>query len=389
MAASGAGEEVGDIDIDGKGEARTRSYPLYDSPLLRAGARVREGQALGARVSVDAKGPLARLPPVRSALQMFDGQIAAYADSEKLCLSTWIPPIPGRAFSRLADSRLRALLGRRTPDQVTISITEECPNRCAHCALPNSGNKLFLAPQTVKEIIGQVLDMGTTLVIFDGGEPALYRELPDLVASVDDRAISTLFTSGAGFTAALARRLKVAGLYAVNVSLDSPVEAEHDAMRGREGVFSDAMQAASEARKAGLLVDLYVVLRRENMHHLQRFHELASRMGAHELTFFEVVCTGRWSERQNIALLPDDHARLAEFVKNVGAPRIFSVPEAYRRFGCFAATSWMHITPAGEVYPCSCYPQSWGSIFKEPLKKIWQRMGSFPHKKSKVCPMRK
>jgi MoaA/NifB/PqqE/SkfB family radical SAM enzyme len=346
--------------------------------------QVKEGWVL-----VDACGPLAHLPLIKSALQMFDGQLPAHADSEKLCLSTWIPPIPSRAFSRLADSRLRALLGRRTPDQVTISITEECPNRCAHCALPNSGNKLRLSPNTVKDIIGQILDMGTTLVIFDGGEPALYQELPELVASVDDRAISTLFTSGAGFTAKLARRLKEAGLYAVNVSLDSPIEAEHDAMRGREGVFSEAMQAIENALAAGLLVDHYVVLRRENMPHLQRFHELARRMGAHELTFFEVVCTGRWSERQNIALLPADHARLADFVRNAGAPRIFSVPEAYKRFGCFAATSWMHITPAGEVYPCSCYPQSWGSIFKEPIKKIWQQMGAFPYKKSKACPMRK
>jgi radical SAM protein with 4Fe4S-binding SPASM domain len=49
----------------------------------------------------------------------------------------------------------------------------------------------------------------------------------------------------------------------------------------------------------------------------------------------------------------------------------------------------MHITPAGEVYPCSCYPESWGSIFKEPSKKIWQQMGAFPYKKSKACPMRK
>ena len=378
---------MGGAERDGK--SGLKSYQLYDSPLLKAWARVQQGQAQGARVMVDACGPLAHLPLIKSALQMFDGQLPAYADSEKLCLSTWTAPIPSRAFSRLADSRLHALLGRRTPDQVTISITEECPNHCAHCALPNSGNMLRLSPETVKDIICQILDMGTTLVIFDGGEPALYRELPELVASVDDRAISTLFTSGAGFTAALAHKLKEAGLYAVNVSLDSPIEAEHDAMRGREGVFSEAMQAIENALSADLLVDLYVVLRRENMPHLQRFHELARSMGAHELTFFEVVCTGRWSERQNIALTPDDHARLEDFVKNAGAPRIFSVPEAYQRFGCFAATSWMHVTPAGEVYPCSCYPESWGSIFEEPLKKIWGRMGAFPYKKSKVCPMRK
>lgn len=360
------------------------AYSLYESPLLRVRATVADG-----RVRIDLKGPLGRLAPVRSAIQIFDGQVPALAESGRLSLSTWIPPLPGKAFVRLANSRLRGLLGLRTPDQVTISITEECPNRCSHCALPDSGRRLHLSPECVRDIISQVLDMGTTLVIFDGGEPALYPELPELVSFVDERAISTLFTSGAGFTRPLAERLRDSGLYAVNVSLDSPIESEQDRIRGRSGVFSEALRAAEYARDAGLLVDLYVVLRRENMMHLERFHELARELGAHELTFFEVVSTGRWSERENAALTPGDHARLSDFVKSAGAPRIFSVPEAYSHFGCFAASSWMHVTPAGEVYPCSCYPESWGSIFEEPIRKIWQRMGSFPYKKSRICPMRK
>ena len=360
------------------------SYSLYDSPLLKARARIE-----GGRVRIKSSGTLSRLPVIRSALQMFEGQIPVRVEAERLCPSTWIPPLPSLAFDRLAESRVRGLLGMRTPDQVTISITEECPNRCAHCALPDSGKRLRLAPETVKDVIGQVLDMGTTLIIFDGGEPALYPELPDLVEAVDMRAISTLFTSGAGFTSELAEQLADAGLYAVNVSLDSPLSEEHDLMRGRKGVFSEAMAAAGHALDAGLLVDLYVVLRRENMHHLEAFHDLAKSIGAQELTFFEVVATGRWSERQNIALTPEDHDRLAAFVKTAAEPRIFSVPEAYKLFGCFAASSWMHITPAGEVYPCSCYPESWGSIFEQPIKEIWRRMGSFPFKKSKTCPMRK
>lgn len=364
--------------------AVVKSYPLYSSPLLKAWARLEKG-----RVKIDSSGPMNRLPMISSALQLFEGQIPVRVEAEKLCLSTWMPPLPGPAFDRLADSRVRGLMGMRTPDQVTISITEECPNRCTHCALPDSGKRLHLSPETVTDVIAQVLDMGSTLIIFDGGEPALYPELSELVAAVDERAISTLFTSGAGFTSALAEQLKRAGLYAVNVSLDSPLPEEHDLMRGRKGVFSEAMAAVGHALQAGLLVDLYVVLRRENMHHLQAFHDLARRIGAQELTFFEVTATGRWSERQNIALTPEDHARLADFVRGAAEPRIFSVPEAYRLFGCFAACTWMHITPAGEVYPCSCYPESWGSIFKEPIRDIWQRMGSFPFKKSKKCPMRK
>ncbi|MDM7933886.1 MAG: radical SAM protein, partial [Methanothrix sp.] len=228
------------------------SYDLYRSPLLSATACLKDG-----RVRVESHGPLALIPAVRAALEMLDCQPAISADPSSLCLSTWLPPVPGRAFRRQAESRIKALFGVRTPDQVTISVTEECPNRCAHCALPDSGRRLHLEPDRAEDLIRQVLDMGTTHVIFDGGEPALYRELPRLVGSVDDRAISTLFTSGSGFTAGLARRLKDAGLYAVHISLDSPVAEEHDSMRGRQGVFDDAMGAARGALSAGLLVDLY------------------------------------------------------------------------------------------------------------------------------------
>lgn len=359
-----------------------RSYLLFNHPLLRAHATLEDG-----RIRAWSEGALSSMQGVRSAIDMIDGQIPAKA-AESLCISTWMPPVPSRAFHRLVESQMKSFLGLRTPDQVTISITEDCPNRCIHCALPDSGRHLRLEPKAVADIISQILEMGTTLIIFDGGEPTVYRELPDLVAYVDDRAVSTLFTSGAGFTPSLARSLKEAGLYAVNVSLDSPVPEEHDAMRGRYGVFVDAMNAIRYAREAGLLVDLYVVLRAGNMHHLKEFHNLAKEVGACELTFFEVVPTGRWSGRRDVALSSTDQAALDSFVSSAGAPRIFSVPEARRRFGCFAGRTWMHITPSGDVYPCACMPQSFGNIFREPLARIWRKMARLPFKGSKVCPMK-
>ncbi|MFB3763780.1 MAG: radical SAM/SPASM domain-containing protein [Methanotrichaceae archaeon] len=357
-------------------------YSLYSNPLLNVKARMLDG-----RIQVNLHGLLSLLPGVKSSIEMIDGQIPAYA-GDRLYISTWLPPVPSKAFDRLADSQIKSLLSIRTPDQVTISITEECPNRCIHCALPDSGNKLRLEPDTVKDVISQILDMGTTLVIFDGGEPALYKELPELVNFVDDRAISTMFTSGAGFTPALAAQLKDAGLYAVNVSLDSPVPEDHDAMRGRKGVFKDAMSAVDACLKAGLLVDVYVVLRHENIRHLQSFHDLARRIGAHELTFFEIVPTGRWAGKKGVALSAEDRQDRQRFVSSAGSPRIFSVYDALLRFGCFAGRSWMHITPSGDIYPCACMPRPFGNIFAAPIAEIWKRMSDLPYKGQKTCPMR-
>jgi MoaA/NifB/PqqE/SkfB family radical SAM enzyme len=360
-----------------------QSYPLFDNALLQASCSIENG-----RIKTKATGPMSILPGVRSSLEMIDGQIPSLV-GEKLFISTWMPPVPSIAFKRLAESQVKSTLGIRTPDQVTISITEECPNRCVHCALPDSGKHLRLEPEKVKEIIDQILKLGTTLVIFDGGEPTTYKELTDLVAYVDQRAISMLFTSGSGFTLSLANRLKDAGLQAVSVSLDSPIPEEHDAMRGRFGVFDGAMNAIQWAKEAGLLVDLYVVLRHENICHLQDFHNLAKRMGCHELTFFEAVPVGRWAGRNDVSLSFADQAALDNFVSRSGSPRIFSVPAARKHFGCFAGRTWMHITPKGDVYPCACMPQSIGNVFLDSVSNIWQKMSSLPFKGSKTCPMRK
>ncbi|MEM2097944.1 MAG: radical SAM protein [Methanothrix sp.] len=357
-------------------------YTLCDNPLLKAAAIVDSG-----RIRIRADGILSRVPAISSALSMIDGNIPAFA-GESLYISTWLPPVPSRAFDRFVRSQILASLGRRTPDQITISVTEECPNRCRHCALPDTGKHLSLEPEDVQRIIDQALDLGSTLIIFDGGEPCLYRELPELVSYVDDRAVTTMFTSGAGFTEVLAERLRDAGLQAVNVSLDSPVEHEHDAIRGRRGVYRDAMNAIRHALSAGLLVDLYVVLRHDNIMHLQKFHELARDMGAHELTLFEVVPTGRCTGSEDIVLDDSDLSALEGFASNAPPPRIFSVPEALKRFGCFAGRSWMHITPAGDVYPCACYPMSYGNALRESLSRIWKRMSDFPYKGINKCPMR-
>jgi len=87
-----------------------KSYSLYDSPLLKARARIESS-----RVRIESSGPLSHLPMINSALQMFEGQIPVRVEAERLCLSAWIPPLPSPAFDRLAESRVRGLLGMRTP----------------------------------------------------------------------------------------------------------------------------------------------------------------------------------------------------------------------------------------------------------------------------------
>lgn len=212
------------------------------------------------------------------------------------------------------------MIGKNIPDQVTISITEDCPpNNCIHCALPDTKNRAKLSPETVRDVIDQVLEMGTTFVIFDGGgEPLTYPGLEELISYVDpEKAITGMFTSGGvGLTEERARSLKAAGLYSLTVSFDSAYEEKHDYVRGgRKGVFKSAVEAVKNGLAAGLLVNIYVVLSRDNVNELDELYNLAAGLGAHELSFYEIVPTGRWMDHASeIMTPPKDMRKFDNFV---------------------------------------------------------------------------
>ena len=333
-------------------------------------------------------------------VSVFEGQQPVRVTEETLYFSTWIPPIPSVAFERLVHSQIKSVIAEAAwklgitastnPEQVTISITEECPNRCIHCALPDTKNKAHLPVPVIKKIIDQVVNMGVSQIIFDGGEPMIYEGLEKLIAYVPEKAISTVFTSGSGLTHQKARALADAGLYAVNISLDSPMSAGHDRIRGREGVFNEAMQAIKYSLDAGLLVDIYVVLAPHNIYNLDGFYDLAVSMGVHELSFYEIVPTGRWIDREYDILMPHHHQILDEFVrrKSSGPVRVFSIPHVMNMTGCFAGRRWLHVTPQGDVLPCACIPIPYGNIYNETLTDIWRDIQKTGIYRARSCLMR-
>jgi MoaA/NifB/PqqE/SkfB family radical SAM enzyme len=53
---------------------------------------------------------------------------------------------------------------------------------------------------------------------------------------------------------------------------------------------------------------------------------------------------------------------------------IYSYMTSHRSVGCACGTSYLYVSPYGEVMPCDFNHASFGSITKEPLYKIWQRL---------------
>ncbi len=373
-------------------------YSIYKNPVFRVDIEPSAG-----RTKVTAGGVLSPVlqKTVAQEMAFFDNQkyiaelreetadpvFASYYRRYKnaLIYSTWMPPIPSPAFKRMVKGRMKSALGKYQPEQVTISITEECPNRCLHCALPNKNNHSKLTVDETKDAIDQAIDAGATNIIFDGGEPLGYAGLEELISYVDPKkAIACMFTSGVGLTEEKARSLKEAGLYSISVSIDSPFEEKHDYMRGVPGVFKNASAGIKNALAVGLLVNIYVVLAPHNVNDLDAVYDFAKSLGVHELSFYEIVPTGRWIDNTSEILTPEQHKIFRHFVKKCGkdktGPKLFSGPLVINEFGCMAGRQWMHITPEGDILPCSCVPIPYGNIKtgRSAVKKAWKKIRGDP-----------
>jgi MoaA/NifB/PqqE/SkfB family radical SAM enzyme len=364
-------------------------YDFHKSPFLRVYAEIIDGH-----INMKSSGTASILmrKTLEKNLSLFEGEKPAKIEADKLICSTWMPPVPSQGFNRLVKSQILSSMGKMIPDQVTISITEECPNNCIHCALPDTKNRKKLPPEIIKSTIDQVLEMGTTFVIFDGGEPLTYSGLEYLIKYVNpEKAIAGMFTSGVGLSEERARKLKEAGLYSLTVSFDSAYEDKHDYVRGRKGVFKSAVEAVKNGIKAGLLVNIYVVLSRDNVNELEELYALASELGVHELSFYEIVPTGRWMDHASEILTPKDLKKFDNFVSSVRekeGPRVFPIPQVMKTTGCMAGRKWLHITPEGNILPCACIPISYGNVHRDRIKDVWKKIRKDSAYNAKCCLMR-
>ncbi|MGB7545202.1 MAG: radical SAM protein [Methanothrix sp.] len=334
-------------------------------------------------IRLEGRGPAAPLarPILERMNRIFADEKPISAGPDRFIFSTWIPPAPSIAFERMLSAQVAALSRRPVPDQFSIAVMKACPNDCIHCSAPSRQGQI-LESSLVKSALSQALDMGSYLITFDGGEPMLRHDLPELVSSVDARAVAASFTSGYHLSAERARELKQAGLYAVRISIDSPREEEHDRIRGRAGAYGDALSGVKNALEAGLLVDLFMVTSPHNIDLLEESFSLASDLGVHELSLYEIVAVGRWATHESEVLSDGDVLRLERFHKDKNrseGPRVTALPYLLgpEMFGCFAGRRWIHVDGDGEALPCAYMPLSFGNIKDKSLKEIWKDMTSY------------
>jgi len=310
----------------------------------------------------------------------------------------YLPRFGTAAYSRVLRGGVRRDLGLGGgPTAVTFAVTARCPCTCYHCSADRRPRDGELSTSEVKHAVDQCVDLMVGSIVLTGGEPMARDDLPELVSHIAMReATPQIFTSGYYLDRDSARVLKEAGLEVAFISLDSPDGAVHDKGRGVPGLFDRACQGLRAAGEEGISTGISTFATHEAVRdkHVERFFELGRRIGAREITVFDVTPTGKMLDRDDLLLTPAEHRSLSElqegqYVRKDG-PKIVTMSYVNETdiIGCFGAKYQIHITHDGFVTPCDFTPLHFGNLREEPLRVIWDRMRSHPEYRKKTVSCR-
>ena len=106
------------------------------------------------------------------------------------------PPQPSAAGMRhLFRTVKKMVYGVPFPGTANLAITLKCQCKCVHCSADpfRDSSRRELTTDELKKVVDDTEALGSSLIIFVGGEPLLREECYDVVGYVDkNRAVSML-----------------------------------------------------------------------------------------------------------------------------------------------------------------------------------------------------
>jgi len=309
----------------------------------------------------------------------------------------------GRSSKELPSHLLQFSLDKKPV--VVWNITSACNLKCVHCYASAGKATGELTTKQGLELIAQLKDYGSPVILFSGGEPLIRKDLPALIeAAVKSGMRAVISTNGTLISQDMAMRFADLGLSYIGVSLDG-MEEVNDTFRGVQGAFRDALQGIYNAMREGIKVGLRFTMNRRNADQIKGIFDLMKKEGIPRICFYHLVYTGRAKElmaedlsheqtRQTLNLIMDrtkemiDAGKAVEVLtvdnhadgpyvylrmKQEGSPRAGEVLELLRmNAGNSSGLGIGCINWDGDVYP----DQFWrtkvlGNVLKMPFSEIW------------------
>lgn len=298
--------------------------------------------------------------------------------------NTFTPYYPSLAYDRFVQGLRSLIRGVPCPVVTNFAVTARCPCNCWHCSFAERDRRDKLTLEDMKNAIARVQDLGTAVIGLTGGEPLLRDDLADIIAAIDERSLSLLFTTGFELTRNRVKTLKAAGLGIPVISLDHYDPEVHDRGRNRPGMHAAAVKAIDLFQQEGFYVAVSFVPDRELMSNREEVYkviEFFKALGVNDMRLTSPILAGRLTAHPDRLLSKKQVETIYEIqrfcTRTPGYPGVFAYDyfESEHFYGCGAGYNYMFIDSRGNLCPCDFTMLSLGNILERPLADIWAETG--------------
>ena len=226
----------------------------------------------------------------------------------------------------------------------------------------------------VREISRQADELGLARFVITGGEPLVMKDFDAVVEAIDpDKHYVIADTNGWFLDLKKARHLKEIGVEKVQISIDSFIEAEHDAFRNKPGAWKRAMRAIDAAQEVGLNIIIQTVMVKGRAK-TQEFLDFCQFATQRKIGLYVSYAkpTGSCSVHPEFVIDKEEADFIRELEKEYN---VFThMTPSYGSYkGCIAVKGIITITSTCEVTPCPYIDLSFGNLRDTPLKEILAR----------------
>ena len=284
-------------------------------------------------------------------------------------------------------------------NEITIEITQQCPNQCVYCSSFSCLNKTTcLSTEKIIEVVDDAVALGCLSISLSGGEPFLHPELVPIVNHIEKFGVQCfIYTSGiciehgkpCSIPVSILKELKgKVAKYIVNV--EAADEATYDKIMGTSfHGFAMMKKFIAEAVGMGEAVEAHYVPMKLNHRQIPSIVEMCNGLGVSRVSFLRFVAQGRGRENiQQLLLDVEEMAEAKQLMKNCKDKSIIAIrqgipfSDSSRRVNCWAGTSKLNVRYDWNVYPCEAFKndnmkyiinKEVDNISKKTLKEIYQK----------------
>ncbi|MBI2342649.1 MAG: radical SAM protein [Deltaproteobacteria bacterium] len=290
------------------------------------------------------------------------------------------------------------------PAAVALEVTLRCNMRCLHCgsSATNRSRENELSLEEWKNIIDQLVKMGSEFITLSGGEPFVWPHWRELSAHISKKgAALSIISNGYNISADDVKFLKENKMWNVGLSLDG-AKKTHDHIRQMNGSFDRVVKSISLFKEAGIKVGVSTSVNKLNFNELDEIKNIVDNLGVDIWQIQVVNSFGRAGDNKgSLAITQKQHKELVDYIykcqqeRKAGKLKVRPMPadsigychtaaidvwEDCEWGGCNAGRYVLGIQSDGSVSGClSLQHKNFivGNVRERKLKDIWDDDNSF------------